>query len=41
LVAALPSCVGPDRPPRWPPVTGADYLRERLDATYAHRAGSA
>jgi isopenicillin N synthase-like dioxygenase len=41
LVVALPSCVGPDRPPRWPPVTGADYLRERLDATYAHRAGSA
>jgi isopenicillin N synthase-like dioxygenase len=23
--------------PRWPATTGADYLRERLDATYAHR----
>ncbi len=37
LVACLPSCAGPDRPARYPAVTGADYLRERLDATYAHR----
>jgi isopenicillin N synthase-like dioxygenase len=37
VVAALPSCTGPDNPPRWPPITGADYLREKLDATYAHR----
>jgi isopenicillin N synthase-like dioxygenase len=37
VVAALPSCTGPTAPPRWPPVTGAAYLRERLDATYAHR----
>lgn len=37
VVAALPSCVGPDRPARYPVVTTADYIRERLDATYAHR----
>lgn len=37
VVAALPSCTGPDRPPRYPPITTADYIREQLDATYAHR----
>ena len=37
VVAALPSCTGPASPPRWPPITGAAYLREKLDATYAHR----
>jgi isopenicillin N synthase-like dioxygenase len=37
VVAALPSCTGPEAPPRWPPITCADYLREKLDATYAHR----
>lgn len=36
-VACLPSCAGPDRPPLYPPTTGAAYLRERLDATYAFR----
>lgn len=36
-VECLPTCTGPDRPPLYPPVTGADYLRQRLDATYAHR----
>jgi isopenicillin N synthase-like dioxygenase len=36
-VACLPSCKGPDRPPLYPPTTGAAYLRERLDATYAFR----
>ena len=37
VVAALPGTTGPDRPARWAPTTGADHLRERLDATYAHR----
>jgi isopenicillin N synthase-like dioxygenase len=37
VVAALPGCTGPANPPRWPPISGAAYLRERLDATYAHR----
>ena len=36
-VACLPSCSGPGRPALYPPTTGADYLRERLDATYAFR----
>ena len=34
VVAALPTCVSADRPAKYPPVTGADYLRSRLDATY-------
>jgi isopenicillin N synthase-like dioxygenase len=37
VVEVLPGCTGPGNPARWPPVTGAAYLRERLDATYAHR----
>jgi isopenicillin N synthase-like dioxygenase len=37
VVAALPSCTGPGNPPRWPAITCAGYLREKLDATYAHR----
>ena len=36
-VAALPGT----GPARWPPITAAAYLRERLDATYAHRRGEA
>jgi isopenicillin N synthase-like dioxygenase len=35
VVAVLPSCLGDG--PRWPPITCGDYLREKLDATYAHR----
>jgi isopenicillin N synthase-like dioxygenase len=37
VVAAIPTCVSPDRPARYPATTGAAYLKERLDATYAHR----
>lgn len=37
VVEALPTCVGPGRPARYPPTTGAAYLAERLDATYAFR----
>lgn len=36
-VACLPSCTGPERPPRYAPTTGAAYLQEKLDATYRHR----
>jgi isopenicillin N synthase-like dioxygenase len=36
-VKCLPSCTGPGRPVLYPPTNGADYLRERLDATYAFR----
>jgi isopenicillin N synthase-like dioxygenase len=39
-VVAIPTCVTADRPARYPPTTGAAYLKGRLDATYAHRAGS-
>ncbi|MGX9966026.1 isopenicillin N synthase family dioxygenase [Roseomonas sp. F4] len=41
LVTVLPGCTGPGQPARYPPVTGADYLREKLDATYAHRRAPA
>ena len=33
-VACLPGCISADRPARYPPVKAADYLRERLVATY-------
>jgi isopenicillin N synthase-like dioxygenase len=36
-VAALPGCVSPSRPARYPPISAGDYLSERLDATYAFR----
>jgi isopenicillin N synthase-like dioxygenase len=41
LVACLPTCASPERPPRYEPITGAAYLRSRLDATYAFRRPSA
>lgn len=37
VVASLPGCVSDDRPAKYPPVTGAEFLKMRLDATYAHR----
>lgn len=37
VVAVLPGCTGPGNPARYAPVSGAGYLREKLDATYAHR----
>jgi isopenicillin N synthase-like dioxygenase len=40
VVEALPGCVTAQRPARYPPITGAAYLAERLDATYAHRRTS-
>ena len=36
-VECLSTCMGHDRPARYPPTTGAAYLRERLDATYKYR----
>jgi isopenicillin N synthase-like dioxygenase len=33
-VAVLPACLAPGESPKYPPVTGAEYLRQRLDATY-------
>ena len=43
VVAVLPACTAPEAPVRYPPITAADYLRQRLDATYigpAMRAAS-
>jgi isopenicillin N synthase-like dioxygenase len=37
VVAVLPGCTGPGNPPRYTPITGAAYLRAKLDETYAHR----
>jgi len=35
-VEVLQSCLAPGAKPKYPPTTGADYLRERLVATYGH-----
>jgi isopenicillin N synthase-like dioxygenase len=35
-VEVLESCLAPGALPKYPPTTGADYLRERLVATYGH-----
>jgi len=37
LIEALPSCVGPDRPAKYPPVIAGEYVLSRFDATYAYR----
>ena len=37
VVDVLPSCVGPDHPPRYQPVVYGDYLMHRLDANYRYR----
>jgi isopenicillin N synthase-like dioxygenase len=34
-VACLPTCTGPDRPAKYAPVTAGDFLRARLEPTYA------
>jgi isopenicillin N synthase-like dioxygenase len=34
VVEVLPACLPPGAAPRYPRVTGAAYLRSRLDATY-------
>jgi isopenicillin N synthase-like dioxygenase len=36
-VTVLPTCIDADRPAKYPPTTGADYLRQRLDATQEFR----
>ena len=37
VIECAPTCTGPDKPVRYPPITVADYLTERLNATYAFR----
>jgi isopenicillin N synthase-like dioxygenase len=39
LVECLPGCSTPDRPAKYPPILAADYLRQRLDATYGKNGG--
>ena len=36
-IECLPTCCGPDNPPRHEPVRYADYVLERLDRNYAYR----
>jgi isopenicillin N synthase-like dioxygenase len=37
MITALPTCVGPDNPPRHPPVRYGDYLLDRLNRNYDYR----
>ncbi|KAI0754477.1 Clavaminate synthase-like protein [Daedaleopsis nitida] len=32
----IPSCISPERPPKYEVVTAGDYVKERLKATYGH-----
>lgn len=36
-IACLPHCATPDRPARYEPILAGEYLRQKLDATYAFR----
>jgi isopenicillin N synthase-like dioxygenase len=35
MVACLPTCISLDRPAKYAPITGAEFLRSRLEPTYA------
>lgn len=35
MVACLPTCISPDRPAKYAPITGTEFLRSRLEPTYA------
>ena len=37
VIECLPSCVGTDAKPKYPPILAADYLTQRLVATYGPR----
>ncbi len=38
IVACVPSCIAQDAEPRYPAIRGDDFLRSRLDPSYAHNA---
>ncbi len=38
MVECLPTCVNADRPARYAPITGGEFLRSRLEPTYAPAA---
>ena len=40
-IACLPTCAGPDRPPRYEPVRYGDYVIKRLDRNYGYRQRTA
>lgn len=35
IVACLPTCISTDRPAKYAPISGAEFLRSRLEPTYA------
>jgi isopenicillin N synthase-like dioxygenase len=35
VVACLPTCISSDRSTKYAPITGADFLRSRLEPTYS------
>jgi isopenicillin N synthase-like dioxygenase len=39
MVACLPTCINADRPAKYAPITGAEFLRSRLEPTYAAAKG--
>ena len=39
-IACLPTCMSAERPPNYAPITAADHLRTRLDATYGTGAAA-
>jgi isopenicillin N synthase-like dioxygenase len=41
IVACLPTCVSIDRPAKYAAITGAEFLRSRLEPTYATRKANA
>ena len=37
MIEVLPSCAGPDNPPKYPPALYADLILEFFNANYAHQ----
>ena len=37
VVACLPTCIDPNRPAKYTPITGAEFLRSRLEPTYSSK----
>jgi hypothetical protein len=35
MVTCLPTCTNSERPARYPPVTAGEFLKSRLEPTYA------
>ncbi len=38
LIAALPSCIAQDQPVQYAPITGLDYLLEKINESFVHRS---